>query len=179
MELGDEPELVKVFRQNLAEQVDVVILGCAAEQSKPMPCFPTRAEMMSSEPCECARDDEQDVGRIDLDELLVRMLAPALRRNRGNRSLEDLEQRLLHTLAGDIARVIDGFSALRAILSTSSMQMISRSRRASCRSRRPAVASGGCSRHPHPKLHPPSVSAVASATAVNGTFSRFASVCAR
>jgi hypothetical protein len=32
------------------------------------------------------------------------VLAPALRRHRGGRALEDLEQRLLHALAGDVAR---------------------------------------------------------------------------
>ena len=40
---------------------------------------------------------------VDLDELLVRVLAAALRRNRRRRALEDLEQRLLNALAGDVA----------------------------------------------------------------------------
>ena len=51
---------------------------------------------------ERAAADEQDVGRVDLDELLVRVLAPALRRHRCLRALEDLEQRLLHALAADV-----------------------------------------------------------------------------
>ncbi len=34
----------------------------------------------------------------------MRVLAPALRRHRGHRPLEDLQQRLLHALAGDVAR---------------------------------------------------------------------------
>ncbi len=34
----------------------------------------------------------------------MRVLATALRRNRGDGALEDLEQRLLHALAGDVAR---------------------------------------------------------------------------
>src|SRR5690606_27720130 len=50
-----------------------------------------------------ARHDEQHVRGVDLDELLVRMLAPALRRHAGLGALQDLQQRLLHTLAGDIA----------------------------------------------------------------------------
>ena len=53
---------------------------------------------------ERAGDDEQHVRRVDLDELLVRVLAAALRRNRGDRALEDLQQRLLHALARDVAR---------------------------------------------------------------------------
>ena len=56
------------------------------------------------QPLEGAAADEQDVRRIDLDEVLVRVLAAALRRHVGNRALDYLEQRLLHTLAGDVAR---------------------------------------------------------------------------
>jgi hypothetical protein len=39
------------------------------------------------EPDEGAAADEEDVGRVDLEELLVRVLAPALRRNVGDRCL--------------------------------------------------------------------------------------------
>ena len=41
--------------------------------------------------------------RIDLQELLLRMLAPALRRHGGDRPLDELQQRLLHALAGHVA----------------------------------------------------------------------------
>ena len=51
------------------------------------------------EPGERPTADEQDVRGVDLDELLVRVLAPALRRHRGHGALEDLQQRLLHALA--------------------------------------------------------------------------------
>src|SRR5579872_1409533 len=53
---------------------------------------------------ERAAADEQDVGGVDLQELLLRMLASALGRYARHRALDDLEQRLLHTLAGDVAR---------------------------------------------------------------------------
>ena len=56
------------------------------------------------EPVERAAADEQDVLRVDLDVFLLRMLAAALRRHRGDRALEDLEQRLLHAFAADVAR---------------------------------------------------------------------------
>ena len=55
------------------------------------------------EPVERAAADEQDVGRVDLNEVLVRMLAPALRRNVGDRPFEDLQQCLLHALATHVA----------------------------------------------------------------------------
>ena len=53
---------------------------------------------------ERAAADEQHVGRVDRQELLVGVLAAALRRHRGGGALEDLQQRLLDALAGDVAR---------------------------------------------------------------------------
>ena len=65
--------------------------------------MPTRLLDDLLEPGERAADDEQHVRGVDLDELLVRVLAAALRRHRGGGALEDLQQRLLHALAGDVA----------------------------------------------------------------------------
>ena len=48
--------------------------------------------------------DEENIVRVDLDKFLVRVLAPALRRDVGDRTLDNLQQRLLHTLAGNVAR---------------------------------------------------------------------------
>src|SRR5262249_57265350 len=53
---------------------------------------------------EGAAADEEDVGGVDRQELLVGVLAPALRRHAGGGPLEDLQQRLLHAFAGDVAR---------------------------------------------------------------------------
>ena len=53
---------------------------------------------------ERAAQDEQDVRRVDVDELLLGVLAPALRRHGGLGALDDLQQRLLHALARHIAR---------------------------------------------------------------------------
>ncbi len=58
--------------------------------------------MIFSKPRESAAADEQNIGGVDLQELLLRMLAAALRRNRGHRAFHDLEQRLLHALARDV-----------------------------------------------------------------------------
>src|SRR5579859_478311 len=55
------------------------------------------------EALERAAEDEEDVRGVDLDEVLVRMLAAALRRDVRDGALEDLEERLLHALAGDVA----------------------------------------------------------------------------
>src|SRR3990172_3993512 len=53
---------------------------------------------------EGAPAQEQDVRGVDLDELLLRVLAAALGRHRGGGALDDLEQRLLHALARHVAR---------------------------------------------------------------------------
>ena len=55
------------------------------------------------EAVERARTDEEDVRRVDLDQLLLRAIARAVRRDGGGLALEDLEQRLLHALARDVA----------------------------------------------------------------------------
>src|SRR5690606_23510213 len=60
--------------------------------------------------------DEQDVRRIDLQELQLRLLAPALRRARRNRALEQLEPRLLHAFARDIARDRRVIALARAVV---------------------------------------------------------------
>src|SRR5260221_9047437 len=52
---------------------------------------------------ERAAADEQDVGRIDLQELLLRMLAAALGRYRRHRALDNFQQRLLDAFARHVA----------------------------------------------------------------------------
>src|SRR5439155_23909798 len=53
---------------------------------------------------EGAAADEEDVRRVDREELLVRVLATTLRGHGSDRPLEDLEECLLHALTRDIAR---------------------------------------------------------------------------
>ena len=62
---------------------------------------------------EGAAADEQDVGRVDLEEFLLRMLAAALRRDASGGAFHQLEQRLLHALARHVAgdRRIVGLAA--------------------------------------------------------------------
>jgi hypothetical protein len=119
-QLRDEAEAQQVLRLHLVEEVagaDPLHVVHAAEADLPLP----RARLDDLlQPVERAAADEEDVARVDLDVLLLRMLAPTLRRHRSGGPLQDLEERLLHPLA-ETSRVIDGFSLLRAILSISSM----------------------------------------------------------
>ena len=82
--------LLGVLRADLGAEADRVLAD------------PARDDLV--EPGERAAADEQDVRRVDREELLVRVLAPALRRHRRDRALEDLEERLLDALARDVAR---------------------------------------------------------------------------
>src|SRR3546814_13258241 len=53
--------------------------------------------------------DEQDAGRVDLQEFLLRMLAATLRWHRSDRAFDQLQQRLLHAFTGHVpgdARVL-------------------------------------------------------------------------
>ena len=70
---------------------------------------------------EGAAADKQDVGGVDLDELLLGMLAPALGRHVGHRALQDFQQRLLHALAADVPGDGRCSQIFRAILSISSI----------------------------------------------------------
>ena len=50
-----------------------------------------------------AAKNEQHICRVDLDELLMGMLASTLRWNRGLSALKNLQQRLLHTFTRNIS----------------------------------------------------------------------------
>ena len=63
-----------------------------------------RRSMTFSKPDERAAADEEDVGRVDGEELLMRVLPAALRRDVGDRAFENFQKRLLHALARHVAR---------------------------------------------------------------------------
>ncbi len=69
-----------------------------------MDFLPVRRAITFSRPDERAAADEQDVGGVHRGEFLVRVLASALRRNIGDRAFQNLQQRLLHAFARNIAR---------------------------------------------------------------------------
>ena len=104
-QFGDQAVLHEILRLDQREELLAlfahrVFLGAGeAERVAPDPAFDDLFE-----PLERAAADEQDVARVDLEVLLLRVLAPALRRHVGHRALEDLQQRLLHAFARHVAR---------------------------------------------------------------------------
>src|SRR3954453_20031455 len=102
-ELGDHAVRQQVFRHDVAEDVGGVDVSFAVQRGAEADALladPPLYDLVETR--ERTADDEQHVGGVDLDELLVRVLAPTLRRHRRGRALEDLQQRLLHALAGDV-----------------------------------------------------------------------------
>src|SRR5216684_593847 len=103
-ELRDEPILQQVLRLQLLERLghrlalDLVV-------RRPEPDRAPADALLDNllEPVKRAAANEQDVGGVDLDEILVRVLAAALRWNVGDRALQDLQQRLLDALTADVA----------------------------------------------------------------------------
>jgi hypothetical protein len=88
------------------------------------------------EPHERAAADEQDVAGVDLEELLVRMLAAALGRHVGDRALENLQECLLNAfarhvagnrgvlvLAADLVDLVDVNDALLALLDVAARRL--------------------------------------------------------
>src|SRR5437773_6207599 len=102
-ELGDEPVLQEVLgldhRQEVAHPAFLAPFDLRAKAHAGAP--DARLDDLV-EPDEGAAAEEEDVRRVDLDELLVRMLPPALGRHVGDRALEDLEQGLLDAFPGDV-----------------------------------------------------------------------------
>ena len=103
-ELGDQAIPDQIFRLDLLEGGPHVPVSIRPDVGAKPEALPAHAALDGLvQPHERAATDEQDVGRINLKELLMRMLAPTLRRDVGHRALEDLQQRLLDALAGDVA----------------------------------------------------------------------------
>src|SRR5829696_3654514 len=103
-ELGDEAEFQEVFGLDEAEH----LAGAAVVRRRDRGTEADRGALAAGrddalQAGKGAAADEQDVRRVDLQELLLRVLAAALRRHRGDRPLHDLEQRLLHALARHVA----------------------------------------------------------------------------
>src|SRR5690606_18268851 len=103
-ELGDQTGADEVLRLNLREDLTDLLLLAARDLGAEAEAALADARLDDLlETDERAAADEEDVGRVDLQEVLLGVLAPALRRHVGDRALDDLEQRLLHALAADVA----------------------------------------------------------------------------
>src|SRR3954447_20501372 len=104
-ELRDQPEVEEVLRHHVREhlrRLDVVLRADVGAEADGVLADPPGDDLV--EAGERAAADEEDVGGVDREELLVRVLASALRRHRSDRPLEDLQQGLLHALARHVAR---------------------------------------------------------------------------
>src|SRR6516164_5721402 len=103
-EFRDQAIFQQVLRLDLTENFTSATvfrcnyLGAEADRGRP----PAGGNDLL-EPIEGAAAYEQDVGGVDLQEFLLRMLASALRWHRRDRAFHDLQQGLLHALARDVA----------------------------------------------------------------------------
>src|SRR5690606_13460284 len=96
-ELGDESVLHEVLGEDLAQQLRRPAVGLGSDLgAKTHSPLPDAGRDDVLEAPEGPATDEEDVRGVELDEFLVRVLAPTLRRDGGHGSLEDLEEGLLH-----------------------------------------------------------------------------------
>src|SRR5690348_1884573 len=104
-EFRDQPVFHQVFRFDVGKEFSEVMLALLAADLGPEADAGGLGTLLDDllQPRERATDDEQDVARVHLQEFLLGMLAPALRRHRGNGAFDQLQQRLLHAFAGDVA----------------------------------------------------------------------------
>ncbi len=103
--LGYHPELYQILRLGVHEDFPYVFLILALDVG-------AKTHGLGSEPLfddiveanESASADEEDLGCVDLDEILLGMLAAAFGRHVRHRPLENLEQCLLNSFTGDVPR---------------------------------------------------------------------------
>src|SRR5256886_15721739 len=104
-ELGDEPVLQKVLRLQVLESLRnglALDLRVWRAETDRAPADALLDHFLQA--VERAAADEKDVGRVDLDEILVGVLAAALWRDVRDSALDDLQQRLLDAFAADVSR---------------------------------------------------------------------------
>src|SRR5215472_5931487 len=105
-ELRDQPVLDEILGLDVVEQVAAVRAGIDAAHfgRKPDAAFLRAVENDLLETGERPSADEQDVAGVDLQELLLRVLATTLGRHGCDGPFDQLQQRLLYAFAGHIAR---------------------------------------------------------------------------
>src|SRR5205814_2835536 len=97
-------ELDEIFRMDLGQDLaglPIFLRGDLRAEAHRGLRQPALDDVVESD--ERAAAHEGEVRLVELDEFLVRMLAPALRRNVGDGAFENLQQRLLHAFAADVA----------------------------------------------------------------------------
>ena len=102
-ELGDQAEFQQVMRLQLVEQhaaVPILLGGHVAAEADALAVGAGLDDLLDA--VEGAAADEQDVGGIHLQELLMGVLASALGGHVGHGAFQDLQQCLLDTLARDV-----------------------------------------------------------------------------
>ena len=100
-DLGDQAERFEVFRLHLPQQPisrHLAVFGHLTE-AKPAPPEPLGDDVF--QPDERPAADEQDVGRVEGDAWLSRMLIAALRWHRGDRAFEHLQEGVLDAESHD------------------------------------------------------------------------------
>src|SRR5262249_17968454 len=106
-EFGDEAELEQIIVGDMGEQLVRALAAAETAFGAEANAHVVAGEALLDvvlEPFEGTATDEQDVGGIDLKEVLVRVLPAALWRHVRHAPFDDLEERLLDALAGDIPR---------------------------------------------------------------------------
>ena len=102
--LGDEAELDKVVGFDLPQQSLFSLAGVILQRTAKAQCgLVGAAEDILIQTVERTAADEEDVGGVDLDELLLGVLAAALRGNIADGAFQDLQQSLLHTFTAHVA----------------------------------------------------------------------------
>ena len=124
-QLGDETELDEVVRLDLLQQLLarlILVQRCAQLAAKAEGGVVGALLNELFQPIERAAADEQDILRVDLDELLLRVLAAALGRPVADtvNVPSTIFSSACCTPSPPTSRVMEGFSLLRVILSISS-----------------------------------------------------------
>src|SRR5262249_17257262 len=108
-EFGNQTEADQILRFGLQQKLGVAFAGFSElplflfAGTKAHGLLANAASYDLFEAYKRAAADEQDVGGIDGRELLVGVLASALRGDVGDGAFQNLEQRLLHALTADVA----------------------------------------------------------------------------
>ena len=102
--LGDQTELAEIGALDLLDEIPMasfLLLLDRRSEAHGLGGGTSLDDLLDA--CERASTDEEDVRGVHLQEVLLGMLPSTLGRHRGDRPLQDLQERLLHPLARDVA----------------------------------------------------------------------------